>query len=194
MYIIEHWLKAKVAEFSIARLEFLYSICFILLIPYTLCPIRSTNRPLFPWNGPLKVIQSRNQNFYFHWKPRYKTRTRKPRTDISKHGYSVPDNGGHLVREERRFYRTNQISVGFDRRTDILREVWLIILASQGSYPLPFFFPLADLVMLLNTWLLCVSDIVRIKYLGTVWFISGQYFVICPTCASLIYSSKLVHH
>ena len=73
---------------------------------------------------PLKVIQSRNQNFYFHWKPRFKTKTRKPGTDIGKHGYSVPDNGGHLVREERRFYRTNQISVGFDRRTDMLREVW----------------------------------------------------------------------
>ena len=48
---------------------------------------------------------------------------RKPGTDIGKHGYSVLDNGGHLVREERRFYRTDQISVGFDRRTDILREV-----------------------------------------------------------------------
>ena len=72
---------------------------------------------------PLKVIQSRNQNFYFHWKPRFKTKTRKPGTDIGKHKYSVPDNDGHLVREERRFYRTNQISVGFDPRTDMLREV-----------------------------------------------------------------------
>ena len=88
----------------------------------TLCPIKSTNRPLFPRNGPLKVIQSRNQNFYFHWKPCYKTRTRKPGTDIGKHGYLVLENGRHLVREERRFYRTNQISVGFDHRTDILRE------------------------------------------------------------------------
>ena len=61
--------------------------------------------------------------------------------DIGKHGYSVPDNGGHLVREERRFYRTYQISVGFDRRTDILREVWTLKVSSkcqkeeiQGKY------------------------------------------------------------
>ena len=32
-------------------------------------------------------------------------------------GYSVPDNGGNLVREERRFYQTDQISVRFDRQT-----------------------------------------------------------------------------
>ena len=61
--------------------------------------------------------------FYFHRKPRYKTKTRKPKTDSGKYGYSVLDNGGHLVREKRKFYRTCQISVGFDRRTDILRKV-----------------------------------------------------------------------
>ena len=38
------------------------------------------------------------------------------------------------------------------------------------------------------------TDIARIKYLGTVWFIGGQYFVICLTCALLIYSSELVYH
>ena len=37
---------------------------------------------------------------------------------------SAPDNGGYLVREGCRFYRTYHISVGFDCRTDILREVW----------------------------------------------------------------------
>ena len=54
--------------------------------------------------------------------------------DIGKHGYSVPDNGGHLVREERRFYQTNQISVGFDRRTDMLREVCAHIVISQSEF------------------------------------------------------------
>ena len=74
--------------------------------------------------------QPLHQNFHFHQKQCYRTKTRKPRTDIVKHGYSVLDNGGHLVREKRRFYRTCQISVGFDRRTDILREVchWLTTL------------------------------------------------------------------
>ena len=61
-----------------------------------------------------------------------RTKMRKPRTDIGKHRYSVLDNGGHLVREKRRFYRTCQISVWFDRRTDILREVCSTWLAFFG--------------------------------------------------------------
>ena len=36
------------------------------------------------------------------------------------------------------------------------------------------------------------TDIARIKYLDTVWVISGQYFVICPVCAPLTYSSELI--
>ena len=39
-----------------------------------------------------------------------------------------------------------------------------------------------------------MTDIARINYLGTVWFISGQYFSIGPICALLIYSSELVHY
>ena len=67
----------------------------------------------FHGTAPLQSIESK---FYFHRKRRFKTKTRKPKK-------SAPDNGGHLVREGRRFYRTYHISVGFDRRTDILSEV-----------------------------------------------------------------------
>ena len=38
------------------------------------------------------------------------------------------------------------------------------------------------------------TDIARIKYLGTVWVISCQYFVIYPACALLIHSSEYLHH
>ena len=118
MYVIEHWVRAKVVRFSIAGLEF-----SLLYLPHTFdsfyaLPHQKYRPSSFSTEQPL------HQNFHFHRKPRYRTKTRKPRTDIGKHGYSVLDNGGHLVREKRRFYRTCQISVGFDRRTDILREVW----------------------------------------------------------------------
>ena len=115
---IEHWVRAKVVRFSVARLEF-----SLLYLPHTFdsfyaLPHQKYRPSSFSTEQPL------HQNFHFHRKPRYRTKTRKPRTDIGKHGYSVLDNGGHLVREKRRFYRTCQISVGFDHRTDIHCEVW----------------------------------------------------------------------
>ena len=52
MYVIEHWVRAKVVRFSIARLEF-----SLLYLPHTFdsfytLPIRSIERPLFPRNSP----------------------------------------------------------------------------------------------------------------------------------------------
>ena len=117
MYVIEHWVRAKVVPFSIARLEFSNSICPILLIPFTLCPIRRIDRLFFHGTAP-------PSKFSLSPETTLQNLMRKPRTDIGEHGYSVLDNGGHLVREKCRFYRTCQIPVGFDRRTDILREVW----------------------------------------------------------------------
>ena len=131
----------RVFHCSIRVLSTLFASYFWFLIVIHSVTLEVPTVLFFHETAPLKVIQSRNHNFYFHWKPRYKTKTRKPGTDIGKHGYSVPDNGGHFVREERRFYRTNQISVGFDRRTDILREVCsLVILHRQQNAPLKWTF------------------------------------------------------
>ena len=121
MYVIEHWVRAKVVRFSIARLEF-----SLLYLPHTFdsfyaLPYQKYRPSSFSTEQPL------HQNFHFHRKTRYRTKTRKPRMDIGKHKYSVLDNGGHLVQEKCRFYRTSQIYVGFDRRTDILREVCLMV-------------------------------------------------------------------
>ena len=67
-----------------------------------------------------------NQNFTFTGKDASKLkRGNRERTSFNSKK-SAPDNGGHLVRGGRRFYRTYHISVWFDRQTDILREVWLL--------------------------------------------------------------------
>ena len=79
MYVIEHWVKAKVARFSIARLEFsLLYLPHIFYFFYTL-PHQKYRPSSFSTEQPIKVIQSRNQNFYFHRKPRYKTKGRDTR-------------------------------------------------------------------------------------------------------------------
>ena len=117
MYVIEHWVRAKVVRFSIAGLEF-----SLLYLPHTFDSFHALPHQKYQLSS-FFTEQPLHQNFHFHRKPRYRTKTRKPRMDIGKHRYSVLDNGGHLVREKHRFYRTYQISVGFDRRTDILREV-----------------------------------------------------------------------
>ena len=109
-YVIEQWVRAKVVRFSIARLQF-----SLLYLPHTFDSFYALpNQKYRP--SSFSMEQPLHQNFHFHRKPRYRTKTRKPRTDIGKYGYSVLDNVGHLVREKRRFYRTCQISVGFDCR------------------------------------------------------------------------------
>ena len=90
MYVIEYsWVRAKVVRFSIAPLEF-----SLLYLPHTIdsfyaLPHQKYRPSSFSTEQPL------HQNFHFHRKTRYRTKTRKPRTDIGKHGYLVLENGGH---------------------------------------------------------------------------------------------------
>ena len=124
-YVTEYWVKAKVARFSISRLEF-----SLLYLPHTFdsfytLPHQRYRPSSFSTERPLsKYFNLLNQNFTFTGNDTSKLkRGNRERTSVNSKK-SAPDNGGHSVREGRRFYRTYHISVGFDRRTDILREVW----------------------------------------------------------------------
>ena len=79
VHMSEYWVKAKVARFSISRLEF-----SLLYLPhtfdsfYTLPHQRYLSSSFFHGTAPLKVFQSIESKFYFHRKQRFKTKTRKP--------------------------------------------------------------------------------------------------------------------
>ena len=79
--VIEYWVKAKVALFSISRLEF-----SLLYLPHTFdsfytLPHQRYRPSSFSMERPLSKYFNQ---FYFHRKRGFKTKTRKPRTDIGK--------------------------------------------------------------------------------------------------------------
>ena len=79
--VIEYWVKAKVSRFSISRLEFsLLSLPHTFDSFYTL-PNQRYRPSSFSMEQPLSKYFNQ---FYFHRKRRFKTKTRKPRTDIGK--------------------------------------------------------------------------------------------------------------
>ena len=142
-YVTEYWVQAKVARFSISRLEF-----SLLYLPHTFdsfytLPHQRYRPSSFSTEQRLQSIVVLNQNFTFTRNDASKLkRGNRERTSVHSKK-SAPDNGGHLVREGRRFYRTYHISVGFDRRTDILREVcfseWIYVKFSHNFvWPPPF--------------------------------------------------------
>ena len=102
-----------------------------------------------------------NQNFTFNGNGASKLkRGNRERTSVNSKKLA-PDNGGHLVREGRSFFQTYHISVGFDRWTDILREVCMQPRCSQSRLNAQWSFSSCKRVISCHCWLDVTAECVK---------------------------------